>query len=117
MARALAVIKALDQSILKEADRENFEQLRKQVSNRLKDLMVASVNQKDEHEIERIAQLFKSVGEQAEGMKHYSHYLMQNKVHKEIDHLIQDMFQPTVSLQGNGESFVDKYQQFSDYYG
>jgi hypothetical protein len=55
MARALAVIKALDQSILKEADRENFEQLRKQVSNRLKDLMVSSVNQKDEHEIERIA--------------------------------------------------------------
>jgi hypothetical protein len=50
-------------------------------------------------------------------MKHYSHYLMQNKVHKEIDHLIQDMFQHTVSLQGNGESFVDKYQQFSDYYG
>lgn len=55
MARALAVIKALDQSILKEADRENFEQLRKQVSNRLKDLMVSSVNKKDEHEIERIA--------------------------------------------------------------
>ena len=55
MARALAVIKALDQSILKEADRENFEQLRKQVSNRLKDLMVTSVNQKDEKEIENIA--------------------------------------------------------------
>jgi hypothetical protein len=63
---------------------------------------------RDEKEIERIAQLFKSVGEQSEGMKHYSHYLMQNKVHKEIDRLIQDMFQHTITLQG--ESFVDRYQ-------
>jgi len=40
---------------LKESDRENFEQLRNQVSNRLKDLMITSVSQKDEKEIERIA--------------------------------------------------------------
>ena len=40
---------------------------------------------RDEEEIERIAQLFKTVEEQAEGMKHYSQYLIQTKVQKDIE--------------------------------
>ena len=49
MARALAVMKVLDQSdsgILKDSDRDIFEGLRKQVSLKLKDLMIISVNKK-----------------------------------------------------------------------
>jgi hypothetical protein len=58
------------------------------------------------------------VGEQGEGMKHYTQYLMQNKVNKEIEREIQDMFNKTVMHQGdlNG-SFLEGYIQFSDYYG
>lgn len=58
--------------------------------------MLAAVSLKNEKEIEKIAQLFKQVGEQAEGMKHYTQYLMQNKVLKDIDSHVKDMFNKTV---------------------
>jgi hypothetical protein len=38
--------------------------------------MMAAVALKKEKDIEKIAQLFKQVGEQGEGMKHYTQYLM-----------------------------------------
>jgi hypothetical protein len=50
-------------------------------------------------------------------MKHYSQFLLQNKVHKEIDNIIQDMFQDTINVATSAESFGERYLIYSDYYG
>jgi hypothetical protein len=58
------------------------------------------------------------VGEQAEGMKYYSQFLLQNKVQKEIEQHVAEMFQKTVDHhQQSAQSFIERYIQFSDYYG
>eukprot|EP00347_Sterkiella_histriomuscorum_P010672 403375368 len=117
MAKALSLYKVLSESeIIQEADKQKFVSLRSELSEKLKQQMLMAINDKDEDEIERYAQLFKTIEEQGEGMKHYSHYLMNDKIQKDIDIIIQDMFQNTVVTIPTHDQ--DQQQQLvSDSYG
>ena len=48
------------------------------------------MNQKDK--VVNLAVLFKNIGEQEEGMKLYTQFIMQGKTLKQLDQVIQNMF-------------------------
>ncbi|CDW72213.1 UNKNOWN [Stylonychia lemnae] len=110
MAKVISLMKSMEKDgAIKDEDRNLFDGLKKKLSGHLKDKMNAAISSKNEQEIEKIAQLFKSVEEQGEGMKYYSQYLMQNKVQCDIETIILDMFQKTIQNPTG--------QPISDYYG
>ena len=50
--------------------------------------MVEAIQNEDEVAIQKIADLFKSVDEQEEGMKHYTNYILQVKTQKNLETII-----------------------------
>ena len=50
--------------------------------------MIAAIQNDDETSIQKLADLFKSVNEQEEGMKHYTNYIFQVKTQKNLDTII-----------------------------
>ena len=65
-----------------EGDMEHFNSLTGQVSQILKQRMIDAIKAEDEKSIQKIANLFKSVNEQEEGMKHYTSYILHMKTQK-----------------------------------
>ena len=59
------------------------------------------LNQKAQ--IERIAVLFKNVGEQEEGMRLYTSNIIQGKIMRSIDSILQRMYG------GDGETRISEY--------
>lgn len=47
-------------------------ELREQMSTTLQDNMIEAIKKEDEAGIQKIAHLFKAVGEEEKGMKHYT---------------------------------------------
>ena len=59
--------------------------------------MVEAIKNEEDQVIQKLANLFKSVDKQEEGMKHYTNYIMQNKTIKNLDAVIQNMYLPNDS--------------------
>ena len=59
-----------------EYDITAFKELTGRVAQLLKQRMVEAIQNEDEVAIQKIADLFKSVDEQEEGMKHYTNYIL-----------------------------------------
>ena len=69
--------------------------------------MIDAIQADDEKSIQKIANLFKSVDEQEEGMKHYTSYILQVKTQKNLETIIQAMYENTNEL----SNFSDSYAQ------
>ena len=50
--------------------------------------------------------MFKSVNEQEEGMKHYTNYIMQSKTQKNLELVIQTMYEHTNEASNLSESYA-----------
>lgn len=57
--------------------------------------------------IQKIADLFKSVDEQEEGMKHYTNYILQVKTQKNLEAIIQAMYENTNEASNLSESYAE----------
>ena len=68
--------------------------------------MIDAIQADDEKSIQKIANLFKSVDEQEEGMKHYTAYILQVKTQKNLEAIIQGMYENTNELSNLSESYA-----------
>lgn len=87
------------------SDMKHFNELTGQVSHLLKQRMIEAIQNDDEKSIQKIANLFKSVNEQEEGMKHYTSYIMQVKTQKSLDSVIQAMYESSNELSNLSDSY------------
>ena len=87
-------------------DIRGFKGLTDRVSQLLKQRMVEAIQNEDEVAIQKIADLFKSVDEQEEGMKHYTNYILQVKTQKNLDTIIQAMYENTNEASNLSESYA-----------
>ena len=72
--------------------------------------MIEAIQNDDEKSIQKIANLFKSVDEQEEGMKHYTSYIMQVKTQKNLEAVIQAMYENTNELSNLSDSYAQIHQ-------
>ena len=72
----------------------------------LKTRMIEAITKDDELNIQKIANLFKSVNEQEEGMKHYTSYILHMKTQKNLDTIIQGMYENTNEASNISESYA-----------
>ena len=90
MSKSVALIQVLDQSFKSDKeddptilafqqDKSQFMELREQMSSTLQDNMIEAIKKEDEAGIQKIAHLFKAVGEEEKGMKHYTQFIMHMK--------------------------------------
>ena len=93
-----------------ERDIEAFKALTGRVAQLLKQRMVEAIQDEDEVAIQKIADLFKSVDEQEEGMKHYTNYILQVKTQKNLDTIIQGMYENTNEASNLSESYAQIHQ-------
>jgi len=91
-------------------DIESFKALTNRVAQLLKQRMVEAIQNEDEVAIQKIADLFKSVDEQEEGMKHYTNYILQVKTQKNLDTIIQGMYENTNEASNLSESYAQIHQ-------
>ena len=87
-------------------DIKSFKGLTDKVSQLLKQRMVEAIQNEDEVAIQKIADLFKSVDEQEEGMKHYTNYILQVKTAKNLEAIIQAMYENTNEASNLSESYA-----------
>ena len=87
-------------------DLKAFRGLTEEVSQLLKQRMVEAIQNEDEVAIQKIADLFKSVNEQEEGMRHYTNYILQVKTQKNLDTIIQAMYEDTNEASNLSESYA-----------
>ena len=72
--------------------------------------MIDAIQADDEKSIQKIANLFKSVDEQEEGMKHYTSYILQVKTQKNLETIIQGMYENTNELSELSDSYAQIHQ-------
>ena len=76
------------------ADMTKFTELKSQLLNVLRE-QFNKARSTDRDKVERVASLFKNIGEQEEGMKLYTSYVMQGSTMKQLDSVIQKMYTQT----------------------
>ena len=76
------------------ADMTKFTELKRQLLNVLRE-QFNKARSSDREKVERVASLFKNIGEQEEGMKLYTSYVMQGSTMKLLDSVIQKMYTQT----------------------
>ena len=72
--------------------------------------MVEAIQNEDEVTIQKIADLFKSVDEQEEGMKHYTNYILQVKTQRNLEAIIQAMYENTNEASNLSENYAQLHQ-------
>ena len=90
-------------------DTKEFSRLTGEVSQILKQRMIEAIQAEDEATIQKIANLFKSVDEQEEGMKHYTSYILQVKTQKSLESVIQAMYESSNELSNLSDSYAEIY--------